>query len=307
MKFSIGSRVVLVAALFVSACAPKRVILPVEEFASWSDVVPQQTMVSVGAESGPKNINDVLANEEDLRRALDTLFPEVANVSNLGERIAIIRGGKEGGDERRRFEVLRGLGGVIADEFLDAAAATLNDRGVFDGTKRVYEFIYGQIEAYTYDKDKGSGTFQTVTYYTTVIIPAGIGPIISTTDAYRWNVAVGEGGFTVVDRDDSAPDGPFPGTIPFSQAMKDRVQSLGFQYKLWAVGTIIDIKDVWHKAPGSATFVRLADSDSKYDQTAENCIDMLFVNFPADQLGILKPPLYCLGRCKSPELVNTGV
>lgn len=38
-----------------------------------------------------------------------------------------------------------------------------------------------------------------------------------------------------------------------------------------------------------------------------NCIDMMFEPEPGTHLGRLSPPAYCLGRCKSPPVINTGL
>jgi hypothetical protein len=88
--------------------------------------------------------------------------------------------------------------------------------------------------------------------------------------------------------------------------MLNRINFLGFEFKLWAKGEMIEIVTVEHKAHNSPIFVRVPDTDWRYDQTAENCIDMLFVSYPPPNKGTLEPPLYCLGRCDTPQLINTG-
>lgn len=311
MRLSLGGGLAMVAALVLSACAMRPEPPPIEQFASWTDIIPQTTFIGGGPDGAPADLNSFLANEESLRQALDTLFPEVAAVPNLGERIARIREPLKDPEpasagRRQESSVLRGLGGTIANAFLDAAEATLDRNGNFDPTKRVYQFVYGKILDFKYNDSDGSGAFYTVTYYTTVTIPFGRSPILSRTDAYRWTIEVGAGGFRVVPKSHADPNDPFPGTMEFSPAMLNRIEFLGFRYKLWAEGTIIDIVNVEHKADGSPDFVALPRSDWRYDRTAENCIDMLFVNYPAAMLGTLKPPLYCLGRCKTPQLVNTN-
>ena len=276
-----------------------------EDFASWTDIVPLTTLIQIEPDSAPVDLNSVLSNEEDLRRALDNLFPVASNIDNLRERIEFIRGGKSGAD-RERFELLNGLGGIFAHAFLDAAEATLNESGDFDPTKRVYEFVYGQIEEYEFDKDAGTGRIVDSTYFTTVTVPLGIGPILSETDSYRWTVSVEKDGFTVVPKSNVDPDDPFPGTLEFDQAVLDRIELLGFEYKLWAKGTAIVIELIEFKEEGESDYSDVPTSDPRYRRTPENCIDMLFVNFPPAMLGELKPPLYCLGRCENPMLINTG-
>lgn len=306
MKIPFSGIVAIIAALTLSACESRQRQAPIEDFASWTDIVPQKTLIQISPESGPVDLNSVLSNEADLRSALDNLFPVASNIDNLRERIEFIRGEKSGAD-RERFELLNGLGGIFAQAFLNAAEATLDDSGAFDPRKRVYEFVYGQIDEYEYDKEAGSGRIVDTTYFTTVTVPLGIGPILSETESYRWTVSVEDGGFTVVPKSNADPDDPFPGTLEFDQAMLDRIELLGFEYKLWAKGTAIAIELIEIKGEGDPDYVAVPASDPRYMTTAENCIDMLFVNFPPAILGELRPPLYCLGRCENPMLINTGL
>ena len=118
-------------------------------------------------------------------------------------------------------------------------------------------------------------------------------------------------GFSIVEKG-SDPDNPFPGTLQFTPVMKARINDLGFMYKLWAKGTDIKIDEVAKKAGNSNNFVVLqaaAPVNAKlYFEIDENCIDMLFVDRPPATLEDgMQPPLYCLGRCESPMIINTGV
>lgn len=304
MKFFSSKISILFAVILLSACGTRIQPVPIDQASSWTDIVPLNTVIQIDPDSPPVDLNAVLASEETLRRALDTLFPGSGNVDNLRERIGVIRGAKDNPD--RPFELLTGLGGLFAHEFLDAAEATLDERGNFDRSKRVYEFFYGQTEEFAYDNGNGSGRIVNTTYFTTVTIPLGVGPIISTTDSYRWDVEVDPGGFSVVPKDPSDPSDPFPGTLAFTPAMLNRINALGFQYKLWAKGPLIDIVAIEFKPDGASDYSLVPPSDPRYDRTPSNCIDMLFVNFPPPALGTLQPPLYCLGRCDNPMLINTG-
>ncbi len=306
MKIPFSGIVAIVAALTLSACESRQRQAPIEDFASWTDIVPQKTLIQISPESGPVDLNSVLSNEADLRSALDNLFPVASNIDNLRERIEFIRGAKSGAD-RERFELLNGLGGIIAHAFLNAAEATLDEGGRFDPSKRVFEFVYGQIDEYAFNERAGTGRIVDTTYFTTVTVPLGIGPIISETESYRWTISVEEGGFSVVPKSSADPDDPFPGTLDFDEAMLDRIELLGFEYKLWAKGTAIAIDLIEFKGEGDPNYVAVPASDSRYRRTAENCIDMLFVNRPPAILGELRPPLYCLGRCENPMLINTGI
>lgn len=140
----------------------------------------------------------------------------------------------------------------------------------------------------------------------------GKGKTVTKTEAFKWEVTVKEGGFEVREKVDSVD--PFPGTIPFTPAMIARINKLKFKYKLFAKGAdSIKIEKVWHKNNVSAgSWGQPIKKTNKkygglYNQLAENCIDMLFVDFPPRELGTMGPPLYCLGRCAKPLLVNTGM
>lgn len=82
-------------------------------------------------------------------------------------------------------------------------------------------------------------------------------------------------------------------------------------FKLWVKGTDIKIDEVARKAGNSSNFVVLPKSNPNfaklYAEIGENCVDMMFVDRPPPALGGMQPPLYCLGRCQSPLIVNTGI
>ncbi len=298
---------VLVAVLVISACAPRVRPTSIDDAASWTDIVPLNTMVQLSREGEPVDLNEVLASEENVRQALNTLFPAASGIDNIRDRINAIREDKSGGNRRLdELGVLRGLGGLFAFEFLNSVDATLDEEGQYDPDKRVYEFFYGHTREFEFDRDEGTGHILNFTYFTRVVVAGDNTPIISTTNSYRWNVDVEQGGFTVVEKG-SDPDNPFPDTLEFSDEMLNRIDALGFEYKLWATGTPINIVDVAFKPHGAASYTSLPTSDSRYDRVDTNCIDMLFVNFPPPVLGTLQPPLYCLGRCQDPMLINTGV
>ncbi len=304
MSKSCINGLVVALALLIAACEPRIRQTPIEDAASWDDIVPLNTMIQISEDGAPVDLNTVLASEETVRQALDTLFPRSAGTDNLRQRIEEIRGGKSGD---RPPELLRGLGGLYAHEFLNSVEATLGRNGNFDPDKRVYEFFYGHTREFAFNERAGTGRILNFTYFTRVVVTGDNDPIITTTDSYRWAVRVAEGGFSVIEKDDSDPNDPFPGTLEFSPEILNRVDALGFEYKLWAKGTSIIIEDIAFKGDGDPTYVSLPTSDPRYDRTDSNCIDMMFVNFPPPTLGTLQPPLYCLGRCDNPMLINTGL
>ena len=137
-------------------------------------------------------------------------------------------------------------------------------------------------------------------------------------EQYEWKIAVGIGGFSIVDRNDGAPDGPFPGTMKLPQEAVDRIKCEGQysgdpncveqHFKLWAKGTLIDVQEIRRKIAAGAwvTLPNAGPNRKFYDPNVENCIDMMFADRPPPDLGNMGPPQYCLGRCGSPLIVNTG-
>jgi hypothetical protein len=211
---------------------------------------------------------------------------------------------------------LTGLGGVHGRAFLDVAKSALLPNGQFDNAQQIVVSVFGQITDYEFNKSannpmRGNGRLVVITYVTSTKVPLGNGNNVPKTEAYRWHVRVENDGFQVVPRDNANPTDPFPGTLAFTPAMLARINLLGFQYKLWAKGTDIKIDTVERKAGNSPNWTILPKTNPMYQrlyaEIDENCIDMMFVNEPPMILADgMKPPFYCLGRCESPLIVNTG-
>jgi hypothetical protein len=208
---------------------------------------------------------------------------------------------------------LTGLGGVLGRAFLDTAARAVDPSGNFDATQRVVVSVSGQITDYEFVEDgntgRGNGRIEAITYVTSTTVPHGSGAIKTMTETYRWKVRVINNGFRIVDWVNNPTD-PFPGTLQFTPEMVNRINFLGMKYKLWAKGTDIKIDEVARKAGNSPNFIVLPKNNPEfaklYAEIGDNCIDMMFVNRPPQALNGLAPPLYCLGRCASPLIVNTG-
>ena len=251
----------------------------------------------------------VLANRAALRRTLKSFAD--SNTNDLQELIREIAQANraDGGD----VPGLTGLGGVLGHAFLDLAQESLDQNGMFDAGRRVVVSLSGQIQDYAFDRDTGSGRLEVVTFFTRQVVPASGALTPARTDAYRWTIRVEAGGFEVIERDDALPDGPFPGTLAFSDATKARVASLGFTRKLWAKGEAIVIEAIAldrNHDPDDPRFVELDRTKPKFARlfqtNAATCIDMMFVGEPPATMADLRaPPFYCLGRCEQPLIVNT--
>lgn len=219
-----------------------------------------------------------------------------------------------------------GLGGVNSHLFMWAAAKTLANDGDLDLTIPHEIRIFGKIRQYAFrpsanDPYEGNGILKVVTgirYW----------PLDPTTGArdranrevlrFRYRIRVRNNAFKVIERDDSKPSDPFPGSeIIFDDEMIDRLNERGYRYKLHARGTDIKIQRVWVKENnGPWQLIPKDDTPndpnnkyrSLYSEVAENCIDILFVDFPpTTKAGLGTTPAYCMGRCASPMIVNTGM
>ncbi len=256
--------------------------------------------------------NIAIANTSLLKQALEDFKPERSPSSpvdpDLGELVEEIEAANE--SDTRKVPGLTGIGGVMGHAFLDAARDALLS-GNYDRQRRVEIALHGQIEDYSFNETDGSGSITSVTYIERTVIPSGSGRPKTRTQAYKWEIEIEAGGFTVVEKG-TDPHAPFPGTMQFSDDMKRRIDSLGFQYKLWATGTKINVTKVSFKAnANNPNWRELKKSNPKYAKLyardANNCIDMLFVDRPPAALDGMGPPFYCLGRCANPLIVNTGM
>ena len=261
---------------------------------------------------GGKSANIAIANTSLLRQTLEDFRPERDPNSpinpDLGELIDEIEAANE--SDTRKVPGMTGLGGVLGHAFLEAARNAVLS-GNYDRFRRVEISVHGQIEDFAYNAADGSGRINSITYIERTVIPAGNGVPNTKTRAYKWEIEVEPGGFTVVPKG-TDPHAPFPGTMQFSDEMKQRIDSLGFQYKLWASGTKIVVKKVSFKAnANNPNWRELKKSNPRfaklYEPDINNCIDMLFVDEPPADLGDMGPPFYCLGRCANPMIVNTGM
>ncbi len=154
------------------------------------------------------------------------------------------------------------------------------------------------------------------TYVTTTTIPQN-GPNRTKVDSFWYKVKIGArnaNGTGWVKYGKAECNGQlFCDVMPFSQAMKDRIDLLGFQHKLWAKGADnIESTEVLQKPWGGRQFVKIQNTPGRgakfYSVGPDSCVDMLFVNQPpASFPDNFKPPMYCLGRCENPAIINTGL
>lgn len=231
-------------------------------------------------------------------------IPRPSGASDLKwiERIRGEQGGPPSG-------YLKGLGGIVSRAFLQGAEQTTSKLPPSNYEQAIELVAHGEIIDYRYNSD-GSGWLEVITYYN---LSDGPPQRPARTAAYKWRVTVDPGGFTVVDKtpeDDPNydPNNVFPGTIPINAA---KAQNL--YYKLWAKGTAIKVQSVerdMNVMNGVPNWQPMPESNPHfaplYEPSDDACIDMMFALPPPEVLPAgIAPPLYCLGRCDQPLIINT--
>ena len=299
--------------LLLAACGDRVEPTGGVTLANWQAIVPTKLVIAdtmppaTTPPPPPTEANAALANEATLKRVLKYYRPNNTYPGNLGQLISAIRAADRPG--------LRGIGGVPGQVFLDAADAALISNN-YNRQNRVTVELSGQILEYAFTKsagvEAGNGRIVAATYIKRNRTNLNSGHSTTKLEAFKWEVVVNNDGFKIVGIGGDPLNNPFPGTLPFTPAMIQRVQEKGFTHKLWAKGTEIRIVNVWHKnnfngSWGQAIPMHGHPLSGLYDRLAGNCIDMLFPYTPPPNLTALRePPFYCLGRCTRPLLVNTG-
>jgi hypothetical protein len=209
---------------------------------------------------------------------------------------------------------LSGVNGRVFIDFVDNRALLGNGNYNSNFT---YSFkVFGEIVYYNFDEseevpDVGTGELIVITTIVGQKINQATGNPIGADswEQYKYSVRVIDNGFSIVPKGSDA--NPFAGTLEFTAEMKAKIVDEGYEFKLWAKGSKIIIDKVWKRTNSSAPFHELnkisAAHKKLYATDSETCIDMMFKIRPPQSLaGLAGPPLYCLGRCGSPLLVNTG-
>lgn len=304
--------------VLVSACAgpgkqgpsPSMAPLHVQPRA---DGITPMTLTVVGEEG-----NVLLSSRSQLENGIKD-FAEHSNTHGDNLKLLITRMRNSNNNPAKQAPGFTGIGGALGHTVLDIAEEALKPaNGHYDQSgKRVVVSMEGKITHYKFtpnaaDPTKGSGELTVITAVTSRVIPNGAGNPPPKTVGYKWEIEVLTDGFEVVGYDSSDPADPFPGTMTFSESMVNRIESLGFQFKLWAKGEKIQVNNierdmnfdwdspVWAPLPNAGPFKRLYESDS------DSCIDMMFVEYPPEDFDDLNgPPWYCLGRCEHPAIVNS--
>ena len=309
----IGLQGLLAFSIFVSACAVVPTVVNVASAGNLNSDGIMPTRLIVKGENDPASVEGAVAlmNGGRLRKVLKG-YGGHSNPANMGIMIIEIRTSNE--SSPGSVPGMTGPGGVFGHAFLNMAQNALKPNGKFNQNgARIVISVSGKITDYGYNSGDGSGKLHVTTYFTRRVVTPGVGaPPTKIIDTFRWEIQVEEGGFRVIQKDDC--EGKyFCDVIKFSQEMKDRADSLGFTHKLWAgpydnsgTGSKIKIMKLWHN--GDEKFATDDEYAGLFQTTPYSCIDMMFVDSPPAIFADLEgPPMYCLGRCDQPLIINTGM
>lgn len=283
-------------------------------------VTPMKFMVN------GKDFNVLLETGENLEDGIKGFAQNYGSYSNLGELVQKMRARNENTPaDNGEAPGFTGIGGALGHEALaiihDEALAAA---GTYDTNRNVVVSLEGKIIHYkftpdTTDPSRGNGELTVITAVSSKkYLPNGMLSPNAKRVGYKWQIEVVDNGFEVINHSGNDDD-PFPGTIAFSQPMKDRVKSLGFEIKLWVKGTKIIVHNVWRKKNftwnaahnnsywGSALDNTAGEWARLYNIDDDSCIDIMFASTspPTDLSGLGAPPYYCLGRCATPAIVNS--
>lgn len=283
------------------------------------DVLPANIPKAMKLTIGGKDINFLLDNGSRLENTIKDFAKHDNSHSNLKQLIKRMRALNEETHNDDKAPGFTGIGGALGHEILGIAEEALDPAGHYDTKKSVVVSMVGKIIDYEFTGSvgkPGNGKLTVIVEVTSKVF-RGNGRPKKKTVGYKWQIEVNENGFSVVEHSGDNSD-PFEDTMDFSQEMLDRVEELGFRYKLWAEGEVIEVKNVWRKKnftwedandPGywGQPLSRTSNRWRRfYDSDVNSCIDMMFVDSPpATYADLREPPFYCLGRCKHPAIVNS--
>lgn len=250
-----------------------------------------------------KDPDSAMVDETQLTATLNEYGVSRPTGASLRQWINAIRNANGG----QGAATLAGPGGIQARSLLNMAEETLSPgNGPFQA--RPGAVIAGQIESFLYDSATKNGNI-VVTVFTTITKGASG---MTKTKAERFTIAV-NGGFEVEEKNPTDPDNVFPVAAVATGLQISSATASGFEWKLYASGSsirVVQIERDNNYNPASPNFHTVNNNAAKYKKLFETdpnaCIDMMFAGPPPAVLPTdAKPPYYCLGRCKSPPIINT--
>jgi hypothetical protein len=167
--------------------------------------------------------------------------------------------------------------------------------------------VQGRIRDYIYVDATKSGhlAVDVKTLYFASAADRDAGKLPKRTELLHWDIEV-DSIYEVHERGTDYDD-PFPYVdleLPTNAITSIWDPTRDLKYKLHAKGPGIKVRHVYRKID-SGTMQLLPSTDYRYTTTYESCIDLLFNPYPPE--SELPPQKgFCLGRCKHPDIINTG-
>ena len=279
-----------------------------------------------------KDIDVLLETKEGVEEGIKGFAKNYPSYTTIGDLITKLRSKNQASSNDDQAPGFTGIGGALGNELLtiieeEALAAA----DTYDTNTSVVVSLEGKIIHYRFIPDttnpaQGNGELTVITAVSSrTYLPNGTISPTAKTVGYKWQIEVEGNSFEIHENchlvlNTCGPDDqPFPDAMDLSEAMKDRVKSLGFKIKLWAEGVGIVVHNVWRKenfnwnaANNNSYWGNALDrNDARwtrfYETDDQSCIDFMFASTtpPTDLSGLGAPPFYCLGRCADPAIVNS--
>ncbi|MEM1399427.1 MAG: hypothetical protein AAGF58_06075 [Pseudomonadota bacterium] len=259
-----------------------------------------------------QEINDVLGSRSELFNAVGALssrqYSKAAESEPLGDLIKRVRAenlsvrSADAADAANVNQAFIGLGGAFTEILLRAAEQTIGETNDYDNGKVVTVSVKGMLTDYKLFSDR-SGHLENETQFV-----ISVNGVALPTIRFYWIIDVLPETFEVYTHSMNDND-PFPGTLVFSQAMLDRIKDKGFNRKLWAEGEGIKIRKLLIDSGDGLGYQAVPEGHPLLMSDEDSCIDMMFEAMPGGGVPMTYSELlthsYCLGRCRSPAMVNS--
>lgn len=219
---------------------------------------------------------------------------------------------------------LGGISGIntllyLEHHLVDRGFLTSEDIGLICDPGKLFEYrskLCGKIIKYTFnDKEKSGHLCVDLIHEQFCTREEFLLCAPQRTTYYRWVIDVLEGGYKVIERNDSKfPKDPFPpipnDTFPTHSLDPTDERGIWFRcldHKLVAEGKAVVIKDIYRQIGDEGECIRLDEQiyEHLYQSTDQSCVDIMFRGYPPE-CELPDQVEYCLGRCAHPPIINSG-
>ncbi len=263
---------------------------------------------------------DAYGTEENFRISIALDFGENCTEGRkVGQCLDAVKG-RNGG---KGPSILAGLGNAPGQTVLDVARSAVGSRGNFlrrpkdvTYTGKIQETCRDGSAGYSYDQSANTLTLCVLMTTHTVRGRSEIPHEIHTM------IKINAENVGVEPKDPSQSWNVFPVAYAATGVAISATKAANFNYKLYAsLGDAsdpnINVETVWvqRSTNGNPTPWRevprsggqLKEFQYLYNTSSpDTCIDMMFAASPPPTLSLgMAPPAYCLGRCRTPRIINT--